>query len=227
MENVTVLPIEMLMVRPLPLWKRALDIVGAGLGIALLSPVFLLSALLIKIVSPGPVFFTQERVGQGGQVFRFLKFRTMHVNADTNGHQQHLVKLIRGADDPNSAEARPMHKLDNDTRIIPFGRFLRSSCVDELPQLFNVLLGDMSLVGPRPCIPYEAQEYKTWHRNRFDAVPGMTGLWQVSGKNELSFNQMIRLDITYARESSLALDFKIILRTFGVVVSQVRKCLAA
>jgi len=211
-------PIEELEPRVLfriPLWKRAIDIAGSLLAILLLSPLLLLVALLIRVVSPGPVLFRQKRVGYLGRVFTMWKFRTMHVNADTNLHRNHLRELIRNE--------KEMTKLDHvrDPRIIPFGDILRATGIDELPQLINVLLGDMSLVGPRPCLPYEAYEYHPWQMRRFDAVPGLTGLWQVSGKNRTTFKEMMRLDIGYARKRAFLLDVMIVLKTIPAIVVQV------
>ena len=199
----------------IPLWKRAIDIVGSLVAILLLSPLLLLVALLIKIVSPGPVLFRQKRVGYLGRVFTIWKFRTMHVNADTTLHQNYLRELIHNE--------KEMTKLDHgkDPRIIPFGNLLRATGIDELPQLINVLLGDMSLVGPRPCLPYEACEYHPWQMRRFDAVPGLTGLWQVSGKNRTTFKEMMRLDIGYARKRAFLLDVMIVLKTIPAIVLQV------
>ncbi len=202
--------------RSLPFWKRALDIIGAAAGIVLLLPLFLFVALLIKIVSPGPVLYIQKRVGRFGKSFDFFKFRTMAYDNDEGVHQSYLKTLIA----PDENDDQPMLKIEHDGRIIPFGNFLRKSCIDELPQLFNVLKGDMSLVGPRPCIPYEAQEYLRWHSRRFDVIPGMTGLWQVSGKNRTTFKEMIRLDINYSLHSSLWLDLYIILKTPFAIFSQ-------
>jgi len=195
--------------------KRAGDIVGSLVAILLLSPLLLLVALFIKIVSPGPVLFRQKRVGYLGKVFTMWKFRTMHVNADTTLHQAYLRELIRNGQE--------MTKLDHDrdTRIIPFGNILRATGIDELPQLINVLLGDMSLVGPRPCLPYEAYEFHSWQMRRFDAVPGLTGLWQVSGKNRTTFTEMMRLDIEYARKLAFPLDVMICLKTIPAIVVQI------
>jgi lipopolysaccharide/colanic/teichoic acid biosynthesis glycosyltransferase len=152
-----------------------------------------------------------------------LKFRTMKPNADTSKHQEHLARLIREEGSNGSGKKAPaMVKLEDDPQIIPCGRFIRALCIDELPQLINVLRGEMSLVGPRPPIPYEAQEYSGWHKQRFDVVPGMTGLWQVSGKNDLSFNQMVRLDINYANSVSPLQDTKILLNTLPAIANQVR-----
>lgn len=204
-----------LLCRPIPVWKRFLDIVGALFGLVVLSPLFLAVALFIKIVSPGPVLYRQERIGYLGKRFTFWKFRTMHVGNDPTVHEEYLRELIEGD--------AAMQKLDEgrDQRIIPFGRFLRSTCIDELPQLINVLFGDMSLVGPRPCLPYEAERYLQWHARRFDLVPGMTGLWQVSGKNLLSFKEMIRLDIRYSRDLSPWLDAKILFFTGPAILGMV------
>ena len=169
------------------------------------------------MVSPGPIFFCQERIGCGGKRFTFIKFRTMTPNCDTTTHQQYFGDLIK-CDDPDST---PMAKLDDSNpQIIPFGKLLRKTYLDELPQLINVLRGDMSLVGPRPPIPYEVAEYVKWHNGRFDAVPGMTGLWQVSGKNKLAFQEMVRLDISYSRNLSLLSDLKILLLTPLAILSE-------
>jgi lipopolysaccharide/colanic/teichoic acid biosynthesis glycosyltransferase len=199
-------------IRRIPVWKRAMDLIGAVVALTLCAPVMLLVAAYIRIVSPGPVFFRQERVGYRGKLFTFLKFRTMKPGNDVSTHREHLRELIRND--------TPMWKLDtvNDPRIIPGGNILRKLSLDELPQFINVLRGEMSLVGPRPCIPYEAEEYLRWHTRRFDVYPGLSGLWQVSGKNRLSFKEMIRLDIAYANNMSLLLDLAIILRTFPTLV---------
>jgi lipopolysaccharide/colanic/teichoic acid biosynthesis glycosyltransferase len=177
--------------------------------------VFFVTALLIKAVSRGPVFFKQERVGFLGNTFVLLKFRTMKVNASVQGHQGHLENLM-------SSNA-PMTKMDNlgDSRLIPFGRILRSSGLDELPQFINVLKGEMSLIGPRPCTIYEYSKYEEWHKGRFNAFPGLTGLWQVSGKNKTTFKEMIEFDIQYASRLSPWTDLKILLKTFPVLVGQV------
>jgi exopolysaccharide production protein ExoY len=198
----------------LPWWKRMLDLTV----ILLMSPGVLLVgagvALLIRCGSPGPVLFRQRRVGYRGREFTCFKFRTMRVDAETGSHQQHFSQLIKSQ--------VPMVKLDseNDPRVIPYGRVLRTLGLDELPQLLNVLRGEMSLVGPRPCIPYEYKAYKPWHRQRVEAVPGLTGYWQVSGKNRTTFDQMVRLDIEYARRLSLWFDLKIILKTLPALWRQ-------
>ena len=196
----------------IPLWKRILDIPLSLSCLLLLSPLFLLVGIYIKIVSKGPIIFTQKRVGYKGKEFNFYKFRTMQTNNNEQVHQSHISQII-GSD-------KPMLKLDkrDDPRIIKGGRILRKTSIDELPQLFNVLKGEMSLVGPRPCLPYEKNKYLQWHKNRFDILPGMTGLWQVSGKNKLSFKQMIRLDILYIKKISLKLDLKILFLTIPTVI---------
>jgi lipopolysaccharide/colanic/teichoic acid biosynthesis glycosyltransferase len=198
----------------LPCWKRTLDVGLILLALPVLIPLALLIAAIIRIVSKGPILFQQERVGYLGEKFMCLKFRTMFVGADTVSHQGHLHQLI-------NSDA-PMMKMDShgDSRIILFGRWLRSSGLDELPQLINVFLGQMSLVGPRPCLPYEREKYLPWQKERFNAVPGLTGLWQVSGKNRTTFVQMMRLDIEYARNKSLWLDSKIILKTIPALMVQ-------
>jgi len=208
----------------MPSWKRLIDIFGSMVLLILFSPLLVIAALMIKVVSPGPVFFKQRRVGYGGKVFTLYKLRTMKVHADASAHQQYLAELIRETVGEKET-GKPMEKLD-DPQIIPFiGKILRVTCIDELPQLINVFLGDMSLVGPRPPIPYEVEEYVTWYTGRFDAVPGMTGLWQVSGKNRLTFKDMARLDVRYARQLSFALDLKILLFTPLAILFQVKDSL--
>ena len=204
-----------LFARPIPMGKQLIDFYGAFILVILLSPIFLFISLLIKIVSPGPVIFRQERIGYKGRPFTLWKFRTMHVDNNADVHVQHINNAI--------ASDTPITKLDemNDNRIIPFGKFLRSSCLDELPQLFNVLLGDMSLVGPRPCMAFEAEKLLQWQTRRFDTLPGMSGLWQVSGKNRMTFKEMTRFDIRYSRKLSPALDAKIMLVTVPAIVGMV------
>ena len=206
----------------IPLWKRGMDIIGAALSLAVLSPLLLFVSIMIKFASSGPVFFKQERVGYLGKKFIMWKFRSMKLNCDTLTHQEHFSKLINSTKQIDENEKLPMTKLDDHPHIIPFGKILRKLCIDELPQIINVLCGKMSIVGPRPPIPYEAEEYLHWHNGRFDAVPGITGLWQVSGKNRLTFDQMIRLDIQYSRQLSIWLDIKIILMTPFAIMSQVK-----
>jgi len=199
--------IESIFIKKMPLWKRITDIVLSSLMIITLSPLFLLISLFITVISPGPIFFKQDRIGFKGIPFHFYKFRTMKVGNNQEYHGKYSQNFINNG-------SIPMKKLDGqDPRIITGGRLIRISCMDELPQLWNVLKGDMSLVGPRPCILYEAEEYLHWHTHRFDTMPGLTGLWQVSGKNKLSFKQMIRLDIAYCNKISFLRDIWIILKT--------------
>ena len=205
----------------MPVWKRGLDLIL----LIILSPVLLLCGLavsvLVKLSSPGPVFFRQQRIGYKGQEFTLLKFRTMHVNSGHNSHESHTTELIRNE--------KPMIKLDqyNDPRLVPVGGMLRASGLDELPQFINVLRGDMSIVGPRPCMAYEYASHETWQRRRYNAVPGLTGLWQVSGKNDTTFTEMVRFDIEYSERQSLWLDLKIIAKTFPTLWKQCLEVRAA
>jgi lipopolysaccharide/colanic/teichoic acid biosynthesis glycosyltransferase len=203
-------------------WQRLLDVVGSLVGLVLLSPVFLVAALLIKVTSPGSVFFKQIRIGEGGRPFVIWKFRSMRHNADRNVHRRYVSTLIRSARHNYGQVSKPMTKLDDDPQISPVGRVLRKACIDELPQLINVLRGEMSLVGPRPAIPYEVHQYEAWQKERLNAMPGMTGLWQVSGKNRLTFDQMIRLDIRYSREKSFWLNVGILCRTPMAILRQIK-----
>jgi exopolysaccharide production protein ExoY len=198
----------------IPRWKRVLDITCIVLAAPIILPVGLFIALMIKLVSSGPIFFYQERIGYLGNTFRMLKFRTMANNAQTDIHANHLAELI------NSNQ--PMTKLDtHDSRVIPLGRVLRALGLDELPQLINVLKGDMSLVGPRPCLLYEFEKYSPCHRGRCATLPGLTGLWQVSGKNRTTFEEMIDFDLDYCRKKTLWLDLQIIARTIPAILVQV------
>jgi exopolysaccharide production protein ExoY len=205
----------------LPVWKRVLDVTLVLVSLPLWLPVCVLLSLAIRLGSPGPVIFRQERVGQGGRIFTCFKFRTMHLNADQGTHHNHVKNLIKSS--------APMVKLDsdNDQRLTPGGAWIRASGLDELAQILNVLRGEMSIVGPRPCIPYEYEAYEPWQRHRCDAPPGLTGLWQVSGKNRTTFEQMVRLDIRYAHCMSLWQDAKILVLTPVVIFQQVRDLRAA
>lgn len=200
--------------------KRAIDVVGTLMGLVLISPCLLVIGIAIKLTSKGPILFKQRRVGQYGEVFTFLKFRSMYFLSDAKIHQEYVKQFISGRDDCKQSDGNGgVYKLKNDPRITPLGRFLRKTSLDELPQLFNVLRGEMSLVGPRPPIPYEIETYDIWHRRRFFEVkPGITGLWQVKGRSKLKFAEMVRLDLRYAREWSLGLDFKILLLTPRAVI---------
>jgi exopolysaccharide biosynthesis polyprenyl glycosylphosphotransferase len=198
--------------------KRAFDLVAATTLLILVSPLMALVALAIKLSSKGPVLFAQTRVGESGRPFRFFKFRSMHVNNDDSAHRAYVQKLITQGEAAGADAEGAIYKIENDPRLIPIGAFIRRYSVDELPQLFNVLKGDMSLIGPRPPIPYEVEAYREWHRRRFDGPPGITGLWQVSGRNRLSFDEMVKLDIEYLENWSFTTDLKILWRTMGVVL---------
>jgi lipopolysaccharide/colanic/teichoic acid biosynthesis glycosyltransferase len=201
--------------------KRMMDIVGSVLALLLFSPVFVLSALAVKITSNGPVFFRQRRIGQYGKSFVFLKFRSMYVNNDAGVHKEYVQQLIAGKahKQPMNGNAQGVYKLTKDSRITRVGSFLRKTSMDELPQFINVLMGQMSLVGPRPPVPYEVEAYDIWHRRRLlEAKPGITGLWQVCGRSRVKFDDMVRLDLKYARTWSPWMDIKILALTPGAVV---------
>lgn len=199
----------------MPAWKRGLDLCCCALAFPFFAILTTFVAVMMRFTSPGVIFFRQERVGLNGRRFRIYKFRTMHVGADTKGHQAYFAQLVQ----TNS----PMQKLDSrgDPRLIAGGWILRSTGLDELPQIVNVWRGDMSIVGPRPCIPYEYEQYTAEQRARFESVPGLTGLWQVSGKNRTTFDEMIRLDTSYTSRKSLWLDLKIIFLTVPALCLQV------
>jgi exopolysaccharide production protein ExoY len=202
-------------IAPFPRWKRILDVMIVLAAFPFLIPVAILICIFIKFASPGPCFFRQQRVGYLGRRFMCLKFRTMKVNADTGVHQAHLKQLM--------TTNQPTQKLDcaGDKRLIAGGMWLRAAGVDELPQLFNVLCGDMSLVGPRPCTPYEFELLTERHKHRCEARPGLTGLWQISGKNKTTFEEMMDLDLKYVREKSLWLDLKIMALTVPAILKLV------
>jgi lipopolysaccharide/colanic/teichoic acid biosynthesis glycosyltransferase len=199
----------------LPALKRGVDILGSLSGLLILSPLFLAIAILIKLVSPGPILFKQRRVGYLGKTFTMFKFRTMEVNADNGIHENHVIQLIQNG--------KPLSKMDaQDSRIFPFGKFLRLTGMDELPQLINILLGEMSLVGPRPELASSLQYCESWHIRRFETKPGLSGLWQVSGKTKTTFNEMMRLDVHYIKKRSFWLDILIILKTIPTIFSEAR-----
>jgi lipopolysaccharide/colanic/teichoic acid biosynthesis glycosyltransferase len=197
--------------------KRAIDIIGSIMGLLLFAPFFLVIPLLIKATSRGPVLFRQQRVGQGGKCFTFLKFRSMYADNDDSIHLEFMKKLIKGPDaacGPCEPGKTQMFKMVHDPRVTPLGALLRRTSLDELPQLINVLFGEMSLVGPRPAIPYEVREYDHWHLERiFPVKPGITGIWQVEGRSRTSFDDMVRMDINYIRRWSVMMDLKLILKT--------------
>jgi lipopolysaccharide/colanic/teichoic acid biosynthesis glycosyltransferase len=179
-----------------------------------LSPLLVVIAALIKLTSKGPILYKQHRVGQYGVRFMFLKFRSMYFHSDPKIHRDYVRQLIAAKKDPQQGNGNGIYKIQNDPRVTPIGRFLRKTSLDELPQFFNVLMGEMSLVGPRPPIPYEVEAYDIWHRRRFlEAKPGITGLWQVEGRSRIKFDDMVRLDLKYAKTCSPWLDIKILLRT--------------
>jgi len=195
--------------------KRSTDVLGSTLALLLSSPLFLIIAAAIKLTSKGPVFFRQKRLGRHGKKFTFFKFRSMYAATDHTTHEQYVSSYIAGTviaeGQPNH---RPVYKMTNDPRITRIGKFLRRTSLDEVPQFFNVLRGDMSLVGPRPPIPYEFARHCLWHRRRLVAVkPGITGLWQVAGRSRVPFDEMVRMDLEYAKSWSLWMDIKILFRT--------------
>ena len=196
--------------------KRMIDVVGSLTLLAMLSPILFIIAVVIKLTSRGPILFRQKRIGEHGTPFTFLKFRSMYMNNDSSEHKEYVRQLIAGQAEKKSANGNGtgVFKLTNDPRITPVGRILRRASLDELPQLINVLHGEMSLVGPRPPVPYEVEAYATWHRRRLlEAKPGITGLWQVYGRSRVEFDDMVRLDLRYARDCSPLLDLKILLQT--------------
>jgi lipopolysaccharide/colanic/teichoic acid biosynthesis glycosyltransferase len=205
--------------------KRIIDVIGSIAGILIFLPFFILIPIGIKLTSRGPVLFRQERVGQYGKKFMFLKFRSMYVNNNPDVHKQFVHNLISGKasnEAGSDGAGQKVYKITKDTRVTPFGHILRRTSLDELPQFINVLKGEMSLVGPRPPIPYETEKYKIWHLRRvLEIKPGITGLWQISGRSALTFDEMVRLDLQYARTWSLWIDMKILLKTPRVVLTAI------
>jgi len=201
--------------RNLLLAKRVMDVIGSIAALLLLSPVFAMIAVLVKLTSKGPVIYRQPRLGQFGETFELLKFRSMRCDSDHKIHQEFMKNVIAGKHHDSTPDGRkPVYKMTNDPRITPIGAFLRRSSLDELPQFFNVLKGEMSLVGPRPPLVYEYEEYEIWHRRRvLESKPGITGLWQVMGRSHVRFDDMVRLDLQYLRNWSLWLDIRILMKT--------------
>jgi lipopolysaccharide/colanic/teichoic acid biosynthesis glycosyltransferase len=200
--------------------KRSIDVVGAATGIVLLSPVMLVTAATIALTSPGPVIYRQIRLGKGGVPFTFYKFRSMRRDGGDQIHREYVISLISGGEGRAADGSAPKlwAKLQSDPRVTPVGRFIRRTSIDELPQLFNVLKGDLSLIGPRPALTYEAEEYQSWHLRRILQIkPGVSGLWQVEGGSNVTFDDMVRLDLQYVRTRSLMLDLKIMVKTIMVV----------
>jgi exopolysaccharide biosynthesis polyprenyl glycosylphosphotransferase len=204
------------------LLKRVMDIVGSVLGLILCLPIFLIIAILIKLTSKGPIFYKQQRLGFRGMPFAFLKFRSMYLDSDDRIHKEYVKRFIseQTRRTPGNAKEQRVFKLTADPRVTRFGKFLRRTSLDELPQLVNVFKGELSLVGPRPPLPYEFSAYEPWHRRRLLVVkPGITGLWQVTGRSRVTFEEMVRLDLQYARSWSLWLDIKLLLQTPRAVLS--------
>jgi len=207
--------------------KRMIDVGGSLVGLILSLPVFVIIGIAIKLTSKGPIFFRQVRLGQYGKTFTFLKFRSMYVDNNPKIHEEYVKQLIKGTagTEQNNGNNQKLYKLTADPRITPLGRILRSTSLDELPQFLNVLVGEMSLVGPRPPVMYEYDTYDQWHKQRLLAVkPGITGLWQVHGRSRVTFEEMVRLDIRYARSWSVWLDIKILLETPAAVLSRTGAC---
>jgi lipopolysaccharide/colanic/teichoic acid biosynthesis glycosyltransferase len=197
-------------------WKRTLDLVGAVALLVIVSPLLVLSVLAVRLSSPGPVLFHQVRLGLHGRPFVMFKLRTMRSDATDAVHRAYVQRMLAG-------EARPqdgLYKLGHDDRVTRVGAVLRRCSLDELPQLWNVVRGDMSLVGPRPVLPWEAELFPDWADARFDVQPGVTGLWQVSGRNRLTMTEGLVLDVRYVTSRSLALDLLILLRTVGAVLGR-------
>ncbi len=200
--------------------KRVFDFLLSMLALLVVSPLMILIALIIKRTDPGPVLFVQERLGRDGRPFKFFKFRSMKHNSDDAIHRQFAAMFINGDEEGCSAsnDGEKVFKMKTDPRITPIGAWLRKTSLDELPQLFNIIRGDMSLVGPRPPIAYEIENYQPWHMERLKAVPGLTGLWQVSGRSNVSFDDMVRMDVDYINQWSFTRDIAIILKTIPVVL---------
>jgi len=200
--------------------KRVIDIIVALFGIILLSPIMIIIAIAIKLTSKGPILYNQKRMGYLGKPFNFFKFRTMRVDCDDRLHREYVKKLINGKNEEINlgTKGKPHYKIIDDPRVTPVGKFLRKISLDEIPQFFNVLIGNMSLVGPRPPIPYEVTDYQNWHHRRIlEVKPGITGLWQVTGRSRTTFDEMVRIDINYAENWSLLLDLKILLKTIQTI----------
>jgi exopolysaccharide biosynthesis polyprenyl glycosylphosphotransferase len=201
--------------------KRVLDVLGSTIGLILTLPIMVVIAVTIKATSKGPVFFKQKRIGFLGEKFVFYKFRTMYNGCDEEKHKKYITRLISGEIQKNKKnDKEDVFKIQNDCRITPIGKFLRKTSLDELPQFFNVIKGEMSLVGPRPPIPYEVRNYKNWHLRRIlEVKPGITGIWQVDGRSRTTFEEMVRMDIMYLNKLSIWLDIKILVKTCWVVLT--------
>jgi lipopolysaccharide/colanic/teichoic acid biosynthesis glycosyltransferase len=203
--------------------RRLFDVAFAGTMILLFSPLLIAVAVAVRLDSKGSALFRQRRVGLREREFTLFKFRSMRLDADPRGHQEYVTALINGSDEDAASpsdDGKSLYKLAVDNRITPVGRWIRKWSIDELPQLFNVVLGDMTLVGPRPAIPYEVAEYPSWYLERFSVKPGLTGYWQVSGRSERTYEEMVRLDIEYAERRSLPLDLSILIKTPWIVLTR-------
>jgi len=200
--------------------KRSIDVMSASLVMVLGFPFFLAVALLIKLTSRGPVFYSQLRIGEHGEVFTLYKFRTMRQGADDAIHREFTRSFIEGRMSNSSLDekAPSVYKLTNDPRVTSIGNFLRKTSLDELPQFINIVKGEMTIVGPRPPLQYELEYYEEWHKLRLEVKPGLTGLWQVSGRSSVPFNEMVKLDLYYIEHWTLLLDFKIMMRTIPVML---------
>ena len=202
--------------------KRAIDIAGSLFGICLLLPFFIIIPILIKITSKGPIFFRQKRLGMHGKFFIFYKFRSMYVSNNHDCHKEFVTSFIKNSDQERKCGKKKVYKIKDDPRITPIGKFLRKTSLDEIPQFFNVLIGNMSLVGPRPCLPYEFEHYSLWHKRRIlETKPGLTCIWQVTGRSTATFEEMVRMDIEYITRWSLLLDVKLLAKTpFAVLAAK-------
>ncbi len=199
-------------------YKRVFDSVLAAMGLMLLAPLFAGIALAVKLGSEGPVFFAQTRIGKGGRPFKFYKFRSMTVGSDKDKDREKTVVQFMQTKSKTKPTEQASTKIVNESRVTPIGRFLRKTSLDELPQLFNVLKGDMSLVGPRPCLPFEWDHYEDWHKRRLSVMPGCTGMWQVAGRSVVGFEDMVVLDLYYIQNASVLLDFGLLLKTLPVML---------
>lgn len=204
--------------RPFRLAKRLIDIILCLIAFPLLSPLMLLVAVLIKLDSAGPVLFKQKRIGKGGRPFEIYKFRTMRHNCDKSGHQEFMKQYIQGQISGDGNEDHPIYKPPIQNQITPVGKFLRKTSIDELPQLWNVLVGEMSLVGPRPNVPWEVEAYDSWHNERLEVKPGITGLAQVKGRSGIKFSELVSYDVEYVKNQSVFFDIKIIWWTVMAVL---------
>lgn len=205
--------------------KRIVDFTGSLFIVTMLSPLFILISLFIKWDSKGPIFYKQKRIGKGGKEFTLFKFRSMHINNDSNIHKEFVKGFIKGSTDAKNGAGNGFNKMKNDPRVTRMGRILRKTSLDELPQFFNILLGDMSLVGPRPAIKYEVEVYDIWHKRRvLEGRPGLTGLWQVEGRSHTSFDGMVRMDIQYIKKSSIIFDIFLLFKTPWAVLTAKGAC---